>query len=185
MTFGRDEFFENEDAKADTKAAPPPVGRQFKPVRFEDITMSSDPPYLVQGLLPRDGLAVLWGPPKCGKSFWAFDVALHVALGREYRDRAVQQGTVIYIACEGERGLGARTEAFRQAKLGEDDDHNPPFWLLTTRLNLSGDIETLIADLKAAGITNVGVCQWASGGGARLTTASRSRPSRPARDGRA
>src|SRR5207344_1159665 len=64
----------------------PQPGRQFKPVRFEDIAMSSDPPYLVHGLLPRDGLAVLWGPPKCGKSFWAFDVALHVALGREYRN---------------------------------------------------------------------------------------------------
>ena len=111
--------------------------------------MGTDPPFLVRGLLPRDGLAVLWGPPKCGKSFWAFDVALHVALGREYRDRVVQQGTVVYIACEGERGLGARTEAFRLGKLGPEDDSNPPFWLLTTRLDLVADIDQLIGDLRA------------------------------------
>jgi hypothetical protein len=41
---------------------------------------------------------------------------------------------------------------FRQAKLGEDDSHNPPFYLLTTRLELPGDVEKLIVDLKAAGI---------------------------------
>jgi hypothetical protein len=35
------------------------------------------------------------------------------SLGWEYRGRQVQQGTVVYIACEGERGLGARSEAFR------------------------------------------------------------------------
>ena len=27
------------------------------------------------------GLAVVWGAPKCGKSFWTFDVLMHVALG--------------------------------------------------------------------------------------------------------
>src|SRR5262249_6396001 len=30
--------------------------------------------YLVKGLLANSGLAVISGPPKCGKSFWAFDL---------------------------------------------------------------------------------------------------------------
>src|SRR4051794_39403793 len=88
-------------------------GRQphrFIPVQFRDILMSTDPAYLIDGLLPRDGLGVIWGPPKCGKSFFAYDLALHIALGWAYRGRRTQQGPACYIACEGERGLGARTE---------------------------------------------------------------------------
>jgi hypothetical protein len=111
----------NGHAKGDTRS-------RFNPVRFKDIALTCDPPYLVKGLLPREGLIVVWGPPKCGKSFWVFDLALHVALGWEYRGRRVQVGTVCYVACEGEGGLGARSEAFRQRKLEEGAD--PSFFLL-------------------------------------------------------
>jgi RecA-family ATPase len=86
--------------------------RRFRPIRFRDIHLPTDRPYLVKGLIPREGLVVIWGPPKCGKSFWTFDLALHIALGWEYCGRRVQQGTVVYVACEGERGLNARSEAF-------------------------------------------------------------------------
>ena len=121
--------------------------RKFRPVRFKDIRLKTDRPYLVKGLLPREGLVVVWGPPKCGKSFWTYDLVMHVALGWEYRGRRVQQGSVVYVACEGERGLGARSEAFRSARLGADAD--PPFFLLTTRLDLVADAEELIADIRA------------------------------------
>ena len=134
------------------KEASPPAGKRFKPTRFGEIVMNTEPAFLVDGLLPSDGLALIYGPPKSGKSFWAFDVGLHVALGWDYRDRRTRQGTVVYIAAEGERGLSARTAAFRQDKLGEDDDHNPPFYLLTTRLDLARDVERLTQDLLAAGI---------------------------------
>jgi len=155
MTFGPEEFFENEDAKAgagDTGTEAPTTGRRFKPTRFGQVVMNTDPSFLVDGLLPSDGLGVLYGPPKCGKSFWAFDVGMHIALGWNYRGRRTRQGVVVYIACEGERGLGARVEAFRIGKLGEEDDPDPPFYLLTTRLDLTGDVERLIEDLQAAGI---------------------------------
>jgi hypothetical protein len=125
-----------------------PNQRRFLPVRFRDIGLTAERPYLVKGLLPREGLVVIWGPPKCGKSFRTFDMVLHVALGWEYRDRRVQSGTAVYVACEGERGLGARTEAFRIQKLDRDSD--PPFYLLTTRLGLVADVDELISDVRAA-----------------------------------
>jgi len=90
---------------------------------------------------------LIWGPPKCGKSFWAFDLMMHVALGWEYRDRHVEPATAIYIACEGERGLAARNAAFWQEKLSSSDD--PPFYLLTTRLDLPGQVEQLILDIAS------------------------------------
>jgi AAA domain len=81
-----------------------------------------------------------------GKSFWVYDAVMHIALGREYRGRSVQPGAVVYVACEGERGLGARTAAFRRRKLADGDD--PPFFLLATRLDLVADADVLISDIK-------------------------------------
>ena len=54
-------------------------------VPFDQIRLDTAPAYLVKGLVPREGLTVVWGPPKCGKSFWTFDLTMHVALGRPYR----------------------------------------------------------------------------------------------------
>ena len=61
-------------------------------IPFDDIRLGTKPGYLVNGIIPREELIVVWGPPKCGKSFWIFDLAMHVALGWQYRDRRVQQG---------------------------------------------------------------------------------------------
>ena len=61
-----------------TQATPP---RQFKLTPFADIRFDPTPPYVVKGIIPRNGLVTVWGPPKCGKSFWTFDLAMHVALG--------------------------------------------------------------------------------------------------------
>jgi hypothetical protein len=133
--------------EADKPAANGPAQHQFHLVRFNDISLDSSRPYLVRGLIPREGLTVIWGPPKCGKTFWSFDIALHIALGWLYRGRRVAQGIIVYVACEGERGLRARKEAFRHARLGATDD--PPFYLLTTRLDLAKQLDDLIMDIAA------------------------------------
>src|SRR5262245_19639557 len=75
--------------------------QRIKLVPFDEIKLGTEPRYLVKGIIPRDGLVVIWGPPKCGKSFWMFTVAMHVALGWQYRERRVQQGPVVYCAFEG------------------------------------------------------------------------------------
>jgi AAA domain len=73
---------------------------------------------------------------------------MHVALGREYRGRRVKQGSVVYVACEGERGLGARVEAWRQAN-PLDTSISVPFWLLPTRLRLASEHKaTVITEVE-------------------------------------
>src|SRR5262245_25661203 len=84
-------------------------GGTFEP-RFalkllETVSMTTMPNYLIKGVIPRAGLAVIWGPPKCGKSFLTFDLTMHIALGWPYRGRRVQQGPVIYLALEGGHGF--------------------------------------------------------------------------------
>ena len=56
------------------------TGPRFKLIPFADLKSTTTPSYLVKGLIPRVGMALVWGPPKCGKSFWVFDLVMHVAL---------------------------------------------------------------------------------------------------------
>ena len=87
------------------------------------------------------GLVLVWGPPKCGKSFWVFDAAMHIALGTEYRGRRVKAGPVVYLAAEGAHGFRGRVEAYRQHRCG---DVKAPFWLEPVRPDLVRDHPELI-----------------------------------------
>ena len=124
------------------------TGPRFVLKAFEDIKLSTEAFFTVRDVIPREGLVIVWGPPKCGKTFFVTDLALHIALGWPYRDRRVVQGTVVYVACEGERGLARRIEAFRRDRLTRYDQ-KVPFYLLTTRLDLARDREQLIGDIRA------------------------------------
>jgi|GEM_PF-546766 hypothetical protein len=117
---------------------------RIKLIPFDKIKLGTEPRYLVKGIIPRESLAVVWGPPKCGKSFWTFDVAMHVALNWSYRERRVQQGPVVYCAFEGQNGFEARAEAFRQTFPIETSDP-VPFYLEPLTLDLVADYAELIA----------------------------------------
>jgi hypothetical protein len=120
---------------------------RFRFKRFEDIKPSKKLSYLIKGLLPREGLAVIWGAPKSGKSFIAYDLAMHIALGRAYRGHRVRQGSVAYLALEGGGGFVNRVEAWRQHRLG--DHAGPvPFRLLDVPLDLIAEHRDLIAAIR-------------------------------------
>jgi hypothetical protein len=121
---------------------------RFQLRRFDELKIGTERTYLVKGLIPRTGLVVVWGPPKCGKSFWTFDLVLHVALGREYRGRRVQQGPVVYCAFEGGSGYNARAEAFRQRHLPEDHE-NFDFFLLDAQIDLVKDQLDIVPAIRA------------------------------------
>jgi hypothetical protein len=123
------------------------IGPRFRLVPFDRIVLGSEPVYLVKKLIPRTGLTVVWGPPKCGKSFWTFDLVMHVALGWEYRGRRVTQGSVVYLALEGGKGFEGRIEAFRQRFLPDDHD-SVPFYLVTDALALVKDHPDLIGCIR-------------------------------------
>jgi hypothetical protein len=123
-------------------------GPKIQLIAFDDIKLGSQRRYLVKGIIPRVGVAVAWGPPKCGKSFWAFDMSMHVALGREYRGRRVHQGAVVYCAFEGQSGFDARVEAFRQNMLADHAGGHIPFYLEPVTLKLVHDLRALIAAIK-------------------------------------
>jgi AAA domain len=133
------------DAAADNVVVIEP---RFRLIPFADLRPGTEPPYLVRGLIPRNCLAVAWGPPKCGKSFWAYDLAMHVALGWDYRRRRVHRGPVVYVAFEGADGFKKRAEAFRRRYLPE---HHEPidFYLIAVRADLVADHVEMIGAIRA------------------------------------
>jgi hypothetical protein len=125
-----------------------PGGIKFKLVPFADL--KSDPTartYLIKHVLPRQGLVVVWGPPKCGKSFWVFDAVMHVGIGRAYRGHRVKQGIVVYMALEGQAGFADRKEAFCRRFL-EDTEPAPLFHLCGASLDLIREHGALISDIR-------------------------------------
>jgi hypothetical protein len=146
--------------------APSPKGKseqaseksaRFPLVAFDDVRMSAAGFYLVKNLIPREGLVVVWGPPKCGKSFWAFDLLMHVALGWEYRGLRVKGGRVVYCALEGQNGFTRRVEAYRRK---HPKSKGAPFHLMSTPLDLIRDHKALIASIRTqlpAGVKPVAV----------------------------
>jgi len=102
--------------------------------------------YLVKGILPRTGLAVAWGAPKCGKSFKIFDLVMHIALGRNYRGHKTRQGIVVYCALEGGHGFINRIVAWKKRYLN-GHDRSVPFYLMAQSLNLIADYKDLITDI--------------------------------------
>jgi AAA domain/Toprim-like len=128
----------------DKSEAPP---NRFELIPFEKIAIDTTPAYLVKGIVPRVGLCVFWGAPKCGKSFLVFDMLMYVALGWKYRDRKVRQGAVVYCALEGCAAFKNRIEAFRLSRL-QENAANVAFYLMAAPLSLVVDHAALIASIR-------------------------------------
>ncbi len=83
-------------------------------IKFHTITEIldlPDPEFLIDGLLVRGSFAVLYGPPRVGKSFLALSLAGAVATGNSWHGRYVKGGPVVYVAAEGFGGLKLRVAA--------------------------------------------------------------------------
>jgi hypothetical protein len=134
MTLGKFHILDNRD---DDKP-------KFTLTRFDKLSLNTSAAYLVRGLIPSQGLTVIWGPLKCGKSFWTFTVAMHIARGLDYCNRRVKQGAVVYLALEGGSGFKNRVEAYKQ----HNDITDAPFYLITDRVDLIRDHHALIDAIR-------------------------------------
>jgi len=78
---------------------------------IEPVTEAQD---FVEGLFCEGQFSVIYGESNTGKTFFATDVAMHVALGWPWRGGEVQQGAVLYVAAEGGYGIKNRVAAFKE-----------------------------------------------------------------------
>ena len=123
--------------------------RDIELISFRHIKLSKRRRAHVKGIIPTNGIVVVWGPPKAGKSFWVFDLCMHVARGINYRGRRVHQGSVVYCAFEGQGGFEARAEAYRKQNMRPKEiKDDVSFYLQPRLLDLINDHDALIAAIE-------------------------------------
>jgi hypothetical protein len=127
--------------------ATPPKQLHEHLVYFEDLDEPVHPDDFVEGLLISRGMSVVYGQSNSGKTFFATDLALHVACGWPWNGRDTTRGAVLYCALEGSHGIKNRVSAFKQTHgLGV-----LPFAILPVTvdmLNPSGDIDGVLTAIK-------------------------------------
>ena len=87
---------------------------------FNDIQPALDSRYLIKGVLDDGAMSVIYGPSNSGKTFFALDMAFHMAVGMQWRNRRTKRCSVLYLATEGGRGVQNRMAALKQVH-GEQD----------------------------------------------------------------
>lgn len=69
--------------------------------------------WTIEGVLPADGLTMLYAEGFAGKTYLALDWSLSVATGTDWHGRSVKPGKVLYMAMEGRSSIRKRAEAWK------------------------------------------------------------------------
>lgn len=93
---------------------PPKPERKLATIWADQIAVEIGDTGVVDGLLPRTGLGVLYGESGSAKTFNAVDMACHVAAACAWRGLEVEQGPVIYIAAESPKSVERRIWAWKK-----------------------------------------------------------------------
>ena len=118
---------------------------------LQELRQTPPPTYQVAPYIIDKSFAVLFGQPGSYKSFLSLDWALSVAHGVDWNERPVMQGSVVYLALEGQTGLATRSEAWHRERGLKDT--NAPFYAVTTPLSLvdeTGDVQLLMDGIQEA-----------------------------------
>jgi hypothetical protein len=101
-----------DEGDGETKAYPFTLLRDLRPVL--------DRREIVRDLIPKRAFGEAHADSGGGKTAIIVDLCLHVAAGREYRERRVEQQPVVYVALEGHGGIDNRVIAAAR-ELGIED----------------------------------------------------------------
>jgi hypothetical protein len=110
------------------------------------------PKPLIEEMVMRDSLALLYSQSGAGKTFLAVDWSLSVATGSTWHGHQVHQGPVLYVLGEGVSGIGSRIDAWCDHRRVELEAGQPIHWL-PQAVNLMdlGDVYALaelVGDLR-------------------------------------
>jgi hypothetical protein len=141
-----DQFSGNPDRKLHEAGAKVTQFRRFRPTGqiewFADLKPSLDNADFVERLLTDGALSVVFGESNSGKTFFALDLALHVAAGLAWQGRRVEQGCVLYFALEAAGSIRNRVVAWRQ--------HHAPDQRVAFGL-VPGGLDLVTSDAEALG----------------------------------
>lgn len=93
----------------------------------------------VDGLIEHRGFTSIIGTPGAGKSFVALDMILHMATGKPWQGRDVQQQNVLYVIGEGLPGVITRV---REWEIRHEEDLRGKFFMITEPMLTNGNAAT-------------------------------------------
>jgi hypothetical protein len=82
--------------------------------RVDALSARTDNRYLVKRWIDRGAFSVTYGESNVGKTFFALDLGLHIAAGKDWHGQRVAGGRVVYIAAEGGGGIANRIAAISE-----------------------------------------------------------------------
>ena len=147
------------EAAAPWERGPPPEqprseAPKFVLERWRDIRFDGGEEWAIKRILPRVGLAAIYGKPGSLKSFVAAHIGLSAAQEWPWAGRRVARCAALYIAAEGAAGLRKRKAGYVKAYPELPPD--VPFSLISAAPNLGadpGDLPALIAAIENAGVS--------------------------------
>lgn len=140
---------------------PPPryVQPQRAPLQWSDDPGGDQPiRWLLKGILPRNGVGIIYGAPKSGKSFVAFDLSARLAAGLPWFNVRTPKEPIgaLLLLGEGAGTVRTRLQAFR---LAAGTDFPPLAWASVANLSTATGLAAareIIAD-AAAGMASRGL----------------------------
>lgn len=85
---------------------------KFKLLGFNELSQLPPNEWLIKGVLPKRGLASIYGPSGSGKSFLAIDLLMGIAVKPNWFGLKVKNAPVVYVGLEGKGGITRRLEAW-------------------------------------------------------------------------
>jgi len=136
-------------------AAPKPSPINTVTLRAIGSTPLEAPQYLVKGVLPLTGVALLSGQYAAGKTFVGNDLSLSIVFGQNFLSRRVKQGGVLWVAAEGGGEIDSRIAAARAEKFKDGNRGEIPFWITEPPAGLSQ--QGIIFWLEMTRLTHIGL----------------------------
>lgn len=97
---------------AEPQSPGPSARRGLRALRLDELQQMPKASWLIKGVLPKQGLACLYGPSGVGKSFAMLDMGLSISRGVDWQGQRVTQAAVVHVAAEGGHGFAQRLEAY-------------------------------------------------------------------------
>lgn len=141
---------EEFDIIADPVDVPPALDR-FRLIPLCELEDLPPPSWLIKGILPQVGLAMIYGEPGSGKSFLAWDMACALVRGVSWRERRTKQIRVAWLAAEAVDSIGIRSRAYKQQNGLSRAAFDIPVMATAPDLRDRKQIDQIIAKLKGAG----------------------------------
>ena len=101
---------------------------------FRDVPL---PEEVVEDVLCRGAMIVVYGESGCGKTYLVIDLSCHLSLGWMWLRKRTRKSIVIYVAAESGESIGLRFEAWRR----EHDVDEIDVAVVTECVDMRGDVD--------------------------------------------